>query len=68
LKIRYDRRLEEKEKIKGMSPEDRQNYFEEKKKTPKVDIWTEMVNEGVVSQAEADLLKETLDKKEKAEQ
>ncbi|MDR1538700.1 MAG: hypothetical protein LBU32_12040 [Clostridiales bacterium] len=65
LEERHEKRLAEKEKIKEMSPEDRDAFFESKKKTPRVGIWTEMVNEGIITQAESDSIKEALQKKHK---
>lgn len=48
------------EKVKSMTAEERKAYFEENKTTPKADIFTELVNAGIISQDKADALKKAM--------
>jgi hypothetical protein len=60
LKERYDKRVEEKQKLKEMTPEEREKYFESKHKKPRADIWTDMVNAGIITSSEAEAIKASI--------
>ena len=56
-----DERKEEMEKVKEMTPEERKAYFEEKRESgEKIGIFEEMVEDEVLTQEQADAVKELL--------
>ncbi|MDR2752254.1 MAG: hypothetical protein LBC41_16480, partial [Clostridiales bacterium] len=57
LQERFERRMAEKEKIKNMSPKEKEKYFEEKHKTPRIDVWTDLVSQGIITEKEAEAIK-----------
>jgi hypothetical protein len=60
--------MAEKEKIKNMSPKDKEKYFEEKHKTPRVDVWTDLVGQGIITEKEADAIKSSFKEEKGAKQ
>lgn len=55
-----EERKAEMEKVKAMSESERQAYFESRKGTQHTDSFTEMINAGIITQAQADAIKAAL--------
>lgn len=57
IKQLHDSRKAEMDKVKAMTEADRKAYFESKGKTARIDIFSELVSAGTITQAQADKLK-----------
>lgn len=53
-------RKAEMDKIKNMTEEQRKAYFEQNKPTEKTDLFTDLVNQNIITQAQADTIKKSM--------
>jgi polyhydroxyalkanoate synthesis regulator phasin len=60
LNKKAEERKAEMEKVKNMTEAERKAYFEQKKDKQKADLFTDLVNQGILSQQKADALKKAM--------
>lgn len=66
VKIKEDERKAEKEKIKKMDDKQREEYFKNAKKNAKKDMFDDLVDQKVITQQQAEMIKKALFEKNKA--